>query len=465
MPARTRAERASARDARAKAARAFINKTVPALLKANARARRGVEAAERIVDPPPWRPTTPTTTAVASSSSSPPSLASSHPEEECVAASGELLRGGRRGERRDAHRRAPRRRQEHEHGDHPPPQMHITLQVADTLDAAARLVAEEALDNASHDSGSGRGRGCARRRHQQQGGGGRVAVLNMASPLRPGGGVLTGATSQEERLCARTTLYPSLRESFYRLPDVGGVYTPDVLVCRSWGDESSPSSSSSSFSSSSGGGGGGVHAMLLPPGKRFYVDVLTAAMLRMPDTTVQSVATADTEAAAATTTTATTKAPGEALRYRYSEPRDRELAHRQMRAALRILCGRGVTRVVLGAWGCGAYGNPVGEVARAWRAVLCGRGGEGWDGLRVVFAIRDAGLARAFADAFGLGLVAAAQDDGQGDDDNDGDGYGDEETDEGRGHGRDENGESCSEDDDKHEGEEEGTDGTARARF
>jgi len=38
----------------------------------------------------------------------------------------------------------------------------------------------------------------------------------MASPLRPGGGVLTGATSQEEFLCARTTLYPSLREKFYR---------------------------------------------------------------------------------------------------------------------------------------------------------------------------------------------------------------------------------------------------------
>lgn len=35
-----------------------------------------------------------------------------------------------------------------------------------------------------------------------------IAVLSMASPLRPGGGVLTGATSQEESLCMRSTLLP-----------------------------------------------------------------------------------------------------------------------------------------------------------------------------------------------------------------------------------------------------------------
>jgi hypothetical protein len=46
-----------------------------------------------------------------------------------------------------------------------------------------------------------------------------VAVLNMASPIRPGGGFLDGANSQEEFLCARTTLFPSLWDSFYRLPD------------------------------------------------------------------------------------------------------------------------------------------------------------------------------------------------------------------------------------------------------
>lgn len=71
-------------------------------------------------------------------------------------------------------------------------------------------------------------------------------------------------------------------------------------------------------------------------------------------------------------------------------------------------------KLVLGAWGCGAYGNPVGEIARAWARVLCVRGGrnggcrgegEGWDGLEVVFAIKDCRMAVAFAREFGGGLT------------------------------------------------------------
>jgi hypothetical protein len=60
----------------------------------------------------------------------------------------------------------------------------------------------------------------------------RIAVLSMASPLRPGGGVLIGATSQEESLCIRSTLFPSLRHEFHRLPENALVYTSDVLVFR-----------------------------------------------------------------------------------------------------------------------------------------------------------------------------------------------------------------------------------------
>lgn len=58
----------------------------------------------------------------------------------------------------------------------------------------------------------------------------RIAVLNMASFLRPGGGVMQGAIAQEESLCLRSTLYTSLDEKFYRLPKFGGLYTKDVLV-------------------------------------------------------------------------------------------------------------------------------------------------------------------------------------------------------------------------------------------
>lgn len=41
----------------------------------------------------------------------------------------------------------------------------------------------------------------------------KIAVLNMANPVYPGGGFLTGAPAQEESLCRSTTLYGSLNTS------------------------------------------------------------------------------------------------------------------------------------------------------------------------------------------------------------------------------------------------------------
>ena len=215
----------------------------------------------------------------------------------------------------------------------------VTFRVADTLAAAHDLVSS---------------------RHNPAG---KVAILNMASPLRPGGGVLSGATSQEEWLCARTTLYPSLREEFYRLPEVGGVYTSDVLVFRRWDEAASD----------------------LPKGDWFFVDVITAAMIRLPDV------------------------DGEGDQARYAEEKDRELAVQKMRAVLRMAAANGVSKLVLGAWGCGAYGNPVGEVAKGWRRVLLGGRRKGksaanstetWDGLEVVFAIKDEKMTQRFEGHF-----------------------------------------------------------------
>ncbi|KAJ9637841.1 hypothetical protein H2199_007336 [Coniosporium tulheliwenetii] len=123
---------------------------------------------------------------------------------------------------------------------------------------------------------------------------------------------------------------------------------------------------------------------------------------------------------------------------RYASDKDRDMVVRKMRAVMRILCLKKVERAVLVAWGCGAYGNPVAEVARAWRKVLLGGGfegrrkraskadaaGETWEGVKeVVFAITDRRMAEEFAKCFGAdlgveeaesneGVEASAEDDG-----------------------------------------------------
>jgi hypothetical protein len=109
---------------------------------------------------------------------------------------------------------------------------------------------------------------------------------------------------------------------------------------------------------------------------------------------------------------------------------------------LRVAMAKGARKLVLGAWGCGAYGNPVRDIAEAWRAVLVpgsspspaasspssskkgAKKVETWEGLEeVVFAISSRRMARDFAHAFG-GLEVEDGPEGADEDE------GEEETDE-----------------------------------
>ena len=80
---------------------------------------------------------------------------------------------------------------------------------------------------------------------------------------------------------------------------------------------------------------------------------------------------------------------------------------RKMKAILRIAQSKGVEKLVLGAWGCGAYGNPVREVAKTWRKVIAGAprqrrpNAERWEGIHeIIFAIPDRTMLREFENAF-----------------------------------------------------------------
>jgi len=238
----------------------------------------------------------------------------------------------------------------------------------------------------------------------------------MASPLSPGGGFLSGASSQEEYLCMHTTLLPALRDEFYRLPELSAVFTRDALVFRADGHHQGLQ----------GGGQGESHSgkkkkkkknseedIIPPKSARWYTDIVTAAMLRQPEVQLQD----DEEV--------------------YANEADRDLVRRKMRLVM-LVFGKvaRAKKVVLGAWGCGAYGNPVDEVARAWRDVLTGVR-EGWEDVEeVVFAVKERGMADRFAEAFGESLLREddpleEEDDGNDDDDDDDDD--DEENESGNG--------------------------------
>ena len=290
------------RDERAKRARDTKNKVIPDLLRACPRAKHGIARAELIVDPP----------AVHEAQVQHPSNGI---QESCI--------------RHD---------------------LKIRVRPLDTLTAASRISEKV--------SPSRRTAPTVKSRSSKS----NVAILNMASALRPGGGFLDGANSQEEFLCARTTVYPSLWDSFYRLPEVSAIYTPDVLVFR----DNLPEAND------------------LSKHDRYFVDVISSSMVRFSDV----------------------RGEGCSCGVSYCD-RHRDIVLRKMKAVLRVAQSKGVEKLVLGAWGCGAHGNPVKEVAKHWRKVIAGAprqrrpNAEQWHGINeIIFAVPDRTMLREFENAF-----------------------------------------------------------------
>lgn len=332
------------KDLRAKQARNIVNKVVPAILASSQRARKGSENSELITD----------------SGREAPAIKKGQNEDDTnyVKRKGQgkrKLKSGRNndksliGEESFIESSKGKKEEDRNSGDQlPSPSTTactIRIVVADTLTAAKVLQDERPSRKSAN-----------------------VCVLNMASPLRPGGGVLTGATSQEEFLCARTTLLPSLKEEYYRLPELGGIWTPDVLVFRNAATL-------------------GDAAGELAPTERYWLDVISAGMLRFPEL------------------------EGEEDEIKTLSRQDRQIVENKMGAVLRIAAQKKVKKLVLGAWGCGAYGNPVPDIARAWKKVLdpaisardnTKSNTDTWPALEVVmFAISNKKMAAEFAHAFG----------------------------------------------------------------
>ncbi|WP_430790125.1 TIGR02452 family protein [Actinoplanes sp. G11-F43] len=168
-----------------------------------------------------------------------------------------------------------------------------------------------------------------------------VACLNFASARNPGGGFLNGAQAQEESIARSSAIYPSLRAAgdFYAFhrADRGILYTDRVIH----------SPAVPVFRDDRG-------RLLAHP---YPVSFLTSA------------------------------APNRAMIARDQPHLLTEVSGvliRRARRVLRVAAAHGHRDLVLGAWGCGVFGNDPGEVARAFAAALADIPFD-----RVVFAILD----------------------------------------------------------------------------
>ncbi|GAB4136735.1 MAG: hypothetical protein Fur0037_01480 [Planctomycetota bacterium] len=176
--------------------------------------------------------------------------------------------------------------------------------------------------------------GAARRLVEE---GHRPLALNFASGVTPGGGFLAGARAQEETLCRSSALYATLfADPMYEaharrpLPDSTdwAILSPDVPVFRRDDGE--------------------------PLARPWILSILTCA------------------------------APLATL---LGQPRSGDLLLARIHRVLRIARAYGYEALVLGAWGCGAFGNDSRRCARDFRDAL--RGPFAGAFAEVVFAIAD----------------------------------------------------------------------------
>lgn len=167
----------------------------------------------------------------------------------------------------------------------------------------------------------------------------KVAVLNFASSTSPGGGVVTGASAQEESLCRVSTLYPCLKtqaawEKFYGphraahnpLHNDDIIYTQGVMVLK---DDD--------------------YNVLSSP---FRVDVITCAAPNLRDIPFNRYNRNDGDAVHIT--------PEKLL----------ELHLKRARKILSVAAANGAEVLILGAFGCGAFRNDPTIVAAAYQQAL-----------------------------------------------------------------------------------------------
>lgn len=171
----------------------------------------------------------------------------------------------------------------------------------------------------------------------------RIAVLNFASAVNPGGGVKSGSRAQEESLCRCSTLYPTLNQSYFwkKYYDVNReandplhtdacIWSPGVVICKS---------------------DSGIPQRMDTEGW-VTVDVITCAAPNLREKT------------------GNIHNPEMAQPVHLSWEKQYTLHLQRARHILHIAAANRVSTLILGAFGCGAFANDPGAVAAAYKEAL-----------------------------------------------------------------------------------------------
>lgn len=155
----------------------------------------------------------------------------------------------------------------------------------------------------------------------------KILVLNLASPVHPGGGVRRGARAQEEDLCRKSSLLLSL----------------ESRTAQKYYDYNK---SLHSFM--------GSDSLMITPRVEIIKDENSTLL---DDSVVVSVLTC-----------AAPKVSGG--KEGMSEAAYRKLVYDRIVAMLKFAAFSGYRHLILGAWGCGAYGNDASVISDLFRSVL-----------------------------------------------------------------------------------------------
>jgi uncharacterized protein (TIGR02452 family) len=143
-----------------------------------------------------------------------------------------------------------------------------------------------------------------------------VAGLNMANPVNAGGGVKRGAFAQEENCFRRSNYFMALPQSMYPIPETGCIYTPLITVFK---DKD--------------------YQMMKP----FTVSMIACAAI------IDPLLTDDGE---------------------YVKQDDVKIMKHKIGQMFQVAYKNKIDTLVLGAFGCGAFGNPPKQVASMFNEYL-----------------------------------------------------------------------------------------------